>query len=151
MREPLAYFLTWTTYGTWLPGDARGWVDGKRHEMHFTAAPEREERARALLVEPPVTLTSAQRLVVEQVIRDHCRIRGWILHVVNVRTNHVHVVVSIDRSPKRAMNELKAWCTRHLKRGEPGRQHWWSEGGSKPPLWTEDDLETVVAYVRDWQ
>ena len=23
--EPLAYFLTWTTYGTWLPGDERGW------------------------------------------------------------------------------------------------------------------------------
>jgi hypothetical protein len=22
--EPLAYFLTWTTYGTWLPGDERG-------------------------------------------------------------------------------------------------------------------------------
>jgi hypothetical protein len=24
--EPLAYFLTWTTYGSWLPGDQRGWV-----------------------------------------------------------------------------------------------------------------------------
>jgi hypothetical protein len=26
MDEPLAYFLTWTTYGSWLPGDERGWV-----------------------------------------------------------------------------------------------------------------------------
>ncbi len=24
MPEPLAYFLTWPTYGTWLPGDERG-------------------------------------------------------------------------------------------------------------------------------
>ena len=23
--DPLAYFLTLTTYGTWLPGDDRGW------------------------------------------------------------------------------------------------------------------------------
>jgi hypothetical protein len=23
--SPLAYFLIWTTYGTWLPGDERGW------------------------------------------------------------------------------------------------------------------------------
>ena len=23
--EPIAYFITWTTYGTWLPGDERGW------------------------------------------------------------------------------------------------------------------------------
>jgi hypothetical protein len=27
MADPLAYFLTWTTYGTWLPGDERGWVE----------------------------------------------------------------------------------------------------------------------------
>jgi hypothetical protein len=27
MDEPLAYFLTWTTYGSWLPGDERGWVE----------------------------------------------------------------------------------------------------------------------------
>ena len=25
MDDPLAFFLTWTTYGTWLPGDERGW------------------------------------------------------------------------------------------------------------------------------
>ena len=24
---PIAFFLTWSTYGTWLPGDARGWVE----------------------------------------------------------------------------------------------------------------------------
>ena len=28
--DPLAYFLTWPTYGTWLPGDERGWVDYHR-------------------------------------------------------------------------------------------------------------------------
>jgi hypothetical protein len=27
MPEPLAYFFTWSTYGTWLPGDERGWVE----------------------------------------------------------------------------------------------------------------------------
>jgi hypothetical protein len=26
MTSPLAYHLIWTTYGTWLPGDARGWI-----------------------------------------------------------------------------------------------------------------------------
>src|SRR5437868_1076725 len=24
---PIAFLFTWTTYGTWLPGDARGWVE----------------------------------------------------------------------------------------------------------------------------
>ena len=27
LPEPLADFLTWPTYGTWLPGDRRGWVE----------------------------------------------------------------------------------------------------------------------------
>ena len=27
MPAPLAYLITWTTYGTWLPGDQRGWVE----------------------------------------------------------------------------------------------------------------------------
>ncbi len=25
LREVLAYYITWTTYGNWIPGDARGW------------------------------------------------------------------------------------------------------------------------------
>ncbi|MGI9518711.1 MAG: hypothetical protein ACR2NP_16760 [Pirellulaceae bacterium] len=31
--EPLAYLLTWTTYGTWLHGDDRGW--NRRDEPEF--------------------------------------------------------------------------------------------------------------------
>jgi hypothetical protein len=34
--EPLAPFLTWPTYGTWLPGHERGWVQ-------FTASTSRGE------------------------------------------------------------------------------------------------------------
>jgi hypothetical protein len=26
---PMAFFLTWTTYGSWLPGDDRGWCDAR--------------------------------------------------------------------------------------------------------------------------
>ena len=25
MDDYAGFFITWTTYGTWLPGDARGW------------------------------------------------------------------------------------------------------------------------------
>ena len=31
---PLAWFITWTTYGTWLPGDDRGWTErGKGSQL----------------------------------------------------------------------------------------------------------------------
>ena len=27
MDDPIAFFITVATYGTWLPGDQRGWVE----------------------------------------------------------------------------------------------------------------------------
>ena len=91
-EEPLAYFLTWTTYGLWLPADERGWVDKPGQFCAADAA--RENAARRLMTEPPVTLDVEQRRIVEATIADHCRIRGWRLHAVSARTQHVHVVVT---------------------------------------------------------
>jgi REP element-mobilizing transposase RayT len=126
-------------------------VDGATHQIQFAPDPQRQEQARAAMVETPVTLTAQQRLVVEQVVRDHCRIRGWELHVVNAKTQHIHAVISIDRDPAKALAELKAWGTRRLKETQPDRQHWWTQGGSKQPVWNGDELEAVITYARDWQ
>src|SRR5438132_13512735 len=91
----LAYHIVWTTYGTWLPGDWRGWV--KKGVSGIQAPdPALEQSSRERMVEGPVLLTPEQRALVEKTIIDHCRIRGWRLHAVNARTNHVHVVVSAD-------------------------------------------------------
>jgi hypothetical protein len=42
MDDPIGYFLTWVTYGTWLPGDARGWVE-YRHGWQFPDPPREIE------------------------------------------------------------------------------------------------------------
>jgi hypothetical protein len=96
----LAYHLTWTTYGTWLPGDARGWVRWGENGVK-PPEPMREVQAKARLAETPVLLTDEQRALVEQTIRDHCRFRAWTLHAVHARSNHIHVVVTADRDPPR--------------------------------------------------
>src|SRR5579884_2299354 len=134
MPDPLAYFLTWTTYGSWLPGDERGWV--KKGQGVQPPEPVRKETAGALLTESPCTLTPEQRRLVEKTMAEHCRIRGWQLHVVNCRTNHVHVVVTADRDPETVRDQFKAWCTRRLKeqqraRGVAVRTKWWTERGSE--------------------
>ena len=72
MPDPLAFFLTWTTYGTWLPGDERGWVwKGKGFQL---PEPDKERAARERMTEPPCTLDDQQRHVVEETITEHCRI-----------------------------------------------------------------------------
>ena len=155
--EPLAYFLTWTTYGTWLPGDERGWV--KWHGgVQQPSEPLRQYSA-AKMVETAVTLDSLQRQLVDTTIRRHCEIRGWSLHALNVRTNHVHAVVTaIDYAPDSVVEQFKAWCTRKLKElastgshQEFQRTHWWTEGASKRCLNNESDLASAVEYVTEAQ
>ena len=55
--QALAYFITWTTYGTWLPGDKRGWV---KAGMQGIQAPdsELEHEARKLMAENEARLTA---------------------------------------------------------------------------------------------
>src|SRR4051794_28075076 len=144
MADPLAYHITWTTYGTWLHGDERGWVESGRFEV-LPPDPRREEVARGRMAASPTRLDVARRCLVEQTIRDHCAIRRWALHTLNARSNHVHVVVSADVSPEAVMNQLKAWCSRRLTAHAAateagparGRRRWWTEHGSTK--WINDE------------
>jgi REP element-mobilizing transposase RayT len=154
MSDPLAYFLTWSTYGTWLPGDERGWVERGRGEQ--LPDPAREEWAESLMTETPCYLDREQRALVERTISEHCAIRRWHLFVVNCRTNHVHVVVHANCHPETVRDQLKAWCTRRLselqlERGEKARENWWTERGSERYINDEESLEDAVLYVRDAQ
>jgi hypothetical protein len=58
------YFLTWTTYGTWLPGDGRGSVD-RDHNVPGTPFVEPDPARRALnvarMANAPYLLTDANR------------------------------------------------------------------------------------------
>jgi hypothetical protein len=98
--------LTWATYGTWLPGDDRGWIERGRGWQ--PPDPIRKLEAEARMTASACCLDGAQRTVVEQQIAQTCALRGWHLHAVNCRSNHLHVVVSADRPPKLVRNQLKA-------------------------------------------
>lgn len=160
LPEPLAYFLTWPTYGTWLPGDERGWVEYRKGSQ--LPDPVRKREAEARMTEEACILDNEQRQLVEQTIADHCRIRGWNLHAVNCRTNHLHVVVTAPIAPKEVQVQFKAWCTRRLKELEGQRrgirsddssmcEQWWAERGSRRWMNDEDSLEAAILYVRDGQ
>ena len=82
--DPVTLFITWTTYGTWLPGDGRGWQKWKAGQQQ--PQPKLEEWCRARMKDKPIFLTERQRAAVEDVIRQHTAIRGWELHAISVRS-----------------------------------------------------------------
>jgi REP element-mobilizing transposase RayT len=156
MTEPLAYFITWSTYGSWLPGDARGWVHGPTGagQPIQPPDPQREAEARRRLKQSPVALTREQRGIVDTTIHSVCQYRGWALHAVNCRTNHIHVVLSAPAAmPEHVMNQLKAWCSRHLNQSNPSLPHptWWTRHGSTRYLNTEESVADAVDYVLNRQ
>ena len=151
MNDPIGYFLTWATYGTWLPGDSRGWVE---HRAGLQLSdPVRELESAARMSETACRLSDQQRSAVEKQIADTCSFRGWYLAAANCRTNHVHVVVSAPGThPKKVRTDLKAWATRCLKKQfNSKRASWWAERGSVRWLWDEASLNAAIRYVIEGQ
>ncbi len=151
MNDPLAYFLTWVTYGTWLPGDERGWVE--YHHGWQLPDPIKVLEAKAKMTEDACVLSLHLRDVVEKQIAETCGFRSWPLFAVNCRTNHLHCVVAAhDVHPTNIRIDLKAWTTRRLKKeSDCGRVNWWAERGSIRFLNDEESLESAIRYVMDGQ
>ena len=154
---PLAYLITFRCYGTWLHGDERGSID-RHHNQYQTpylpADKVLEELSRKTLKSEPISLKTIQRHSVESAIREVCEYRNWHLRAINVRTNHVHTVVSIGNdSPSKALNSFKSYSTRKMRETDcwTFEHSPWSNKGSKRYLWNERSIEIAVDYVVNGQ
>jgi REP element-mobilizing transposase RayT len=150
MTSTNTYHLTWHTYGTWLPGDERGWVDKRKPEIQAGSRALRRH-AKSLMVQEAVLLTRKQRRIVGHVIRKHCQIRGWTLHALNVLATHLHAVITAPIDPEKARSELKAWCSRRLNENRGAMQEWWAGGGDIEEIGNETYLENAIVYVLEKQ
>ena len=145
----LGCFLPWTTYGTWLPGDERGWVNRHRTHGERVDAPgfTLEKHARQLLQEAPLIMDLTMRKTVKGAIRQSCHRQGWDLRTIDVRSNHVHlVVVAPEETSAKVMAVLKLAGRKALKT-VVNRSCFWTRSGSTRVLYTEASLEAAIRYV----
>jgi REP element-mobilizing transposase RayT len=151
MNDPITYFITWTTYGTWLPGDARGWRKTRKGVQ--PPQPLLEAWCRDRLTENPVLLNETQRAKIEAVCREHAQIRGWVLHAVSARSNHVHLAVTADKKPEIVRDQFKANATRVLHQAPDAisNDKVWTRGGDCEIVDGEDELERAVEYILEAQ
>jgi REP element-mobilizing transposase RayT len=159
------WFLTWTTYGTWLPGDERGFVSPKfegdipERRNNEPGRPYDEGRrdlrriAENKLVGDPVRLTPAQAGVVRRQVEETASYRGWQLLAGAIMANHVHLVVGVpgDPDPSALLGDFKSYASRalNLRDRVSVKPRWWTEQGSKRKITDWDNLETVLRYVRE--
>ena len=80
------------------------------------------------------------------------QIRTWRISHVNVRTNHVHIVVEAPgETPEHVVAIFKTWATRTLKASgrHPGRTKYWTNQASTRHLFTQDHLFDAFEYVNN--
>jgi REP element-mobilizing transposase RayT len=149
---PLAYHITWGTYGTRLHGDDRGTVH--RAENQFgdpilgqDADWQRMESHRLRF--PARTLNLDQRLHIETTFTLICARGGWKPVEIAAAADHVHCIASADVDGDAIRKWLKRWMSQAMS--ERWRlesdQVWWAECGSVKWIWESAYLQRAIAYV----
>ncbi|NOT47517.1 MAG: hypothetical protein HOP17_07175 [Acidobacteria bacterium] len=151
---PIAYLLTFRTYGTWLHGDDRGSVRRNGNNRYQGPKVSASVPLSEAMVEGQrgsiFVLNSDQRRCVEAAITEVCEFRNYLLRAVNVRTNHAHVVASAGVKPEKIVNDFKVYATRRLRKEGmcDGEQKIWSRGASTRYLWKPRHVEAAIDYVK---
>jgi REP element-mobilizing transposase RayT len=150
--DPLAYFLTWTCYGTWLHRDERNSVDWQHHipgEPFLAPDATLREEEQERMTQPAYALDGPRRDVVLAALLQDAAFRGWPVHAAHVRPTHIHIVLTADASPERVLNDLKAYASRRLNEGgfDTKDRKRWTRHGSRRYLWTQESVDAAVDYV----
>ncbi|MEM6688673.1 MAG: hypothetical protein AAF664_04545 [Planctomycetota bacterium] len=149
---PRALFITWATYGTFLPGDSRGW----RHRMHGQLPESHQLRDWHLsrLTHEPAIMTNEMQKAADVAAQYLCKRRNWVSHAFAARSNHVHFVVSAaHHEPALVRDQVKAEILKQLRkqylfsRDRP----LWAANGDIEFLDSESEVFAAATYVRDAQ
>jgi REP element-mobilizing transposase RayT len=153
---PLAYFITFTTYGAWLHGRAPGSVDREHNVPGTPYLPpnaELEHKMSSAMRQEPYDLDEFRRKIVLRTVKEVAAHRDWKLWAAHVRSNHVHVVITASCNPEKVMVDLKAWCSRRLREAcnESADRDRWTQHGSTRYLNDENSFDGAMRYVIDDQ
>ena len=120
------WFLTSTTYGTWLSGDGRGFVgkvwgeDGTSVKHNLPGTPYEEDIPglrrfmREKLKCSPIFFTPEQADVLVNQFQETAAYRGWLLLAAAVMAWHFHIVVGVegDPNPSDILGDFKSYGSR---------------------------------------
>ena len=161
--RPFALLITWTCYGTWLPGYARGYVSNTLPESGGWSPRENmpgtpytaddahtNRRARTLQKWPTVWLTAEQSLCVAETLVRTAEKRHWRIVRAAVMANHVHVLLMDGPDDGPAVRRILKGNTQAALTDQAGHPHrWWTEDGSDRYKHDWPAIEAADVYVQD--
>ena len=162
-------FITWTCYGSWLPGDERGFVSNKllprdkqepgrsfiRKINTVGDEPHRDDpytlqHAKTLQKHEPARLTTPLAVCAAESLIDAVSDRDWIILRGALMATHVHIVVARCPDDGPAVRRiLKGNSQASLNRESEPKRKWWTKGGSNRYLHGQKSIENTIAYVQN--
>jgi REP element-mobilizing transposase RayT len=161
--DAFALHITWTCYGTWLPGDVRGYVSntrlpegGFRRKENTPGTPctaddeYTRQRAQERQKWPTVGLSAQEAQVAAQALVAAARARGWQIVRGAVMPNHLHLVVTDCPDDGPAVRRiLKGTSQAALSDHAKEKRRWWTQGGSDRYKHGEEAVSAAIRYVAD--
>jgi hypothetical protein len=149
-------FITFTCYGTHLPGDPSGSFDHIRDGERRFIPPRRalEKYHEQHLRQAPFLLeTPESRTVVLEAIVNVCGFRSWALSALHVRSNHFHGIIAADVAAAKIIHDWKAYATRALRSSGlvDANRLIWTHGGGAQRVAPSAALEQAMRYVVELQ
>lgn len=151
------YHVQSNTYGTWLPGDPRGWRE-KRHRRHVAgdyrnpppagSGDAIHRRARSLLKKPPVRLEVVQRETVGRALIEMLVRQSIEVLVLSMDSVHLHLLARFpDRRvrPRVGRGKKHAYFRLH-EEGFVGKL--WERGCHVVPIKDRKHQVNVFHYIR---
>ena len=145
-KKLIGYMITWTTYGSWLQGDKRGYVLNDQilalnDKLRLTNQTQQKY--------PTFKLNLQQRQTVEEAILEEAMRINQKVFAIAVRSNHVHIVASVSiESIEQAVHRCKYSATLALRKlGIQDKI--WSKDFDKRFCFTDKEIETKVKYVKN--
>jgi len=144
MPETLGYMVTWTTYGTWLQGDKRGFV---KKGIIYPENKSLSDSNRQRLSRTPIKLSKNHRQKVANAIFKKAEQLNQKIYALSVFANHVHIVAKYIPVPiGTIVNHYKNAAQVALRnQGLPGRI--WTKGFDKRYCFDQKSLQNRIDYV----
>ena len=145
MSGMIAFMATWTTYGTWLQGNKKGYVkNGKILEANSQLEQSNRESLKHEEIKIPKRLREA---VKNAIIREAEQI-GHKIHAIAICSNHVHIVVeAIGLKCGYSVGRFKRQATKELRKyGFENKV--WTKGFDKRYCYNQRELDNRIKYVQ---
>jgi REP element-mobilizing transposase RayT len=143
-KKLIGYMVTWTTYGTWLQGDERGYVkDGVILPGNEKLKAANQEQQESEIVK----LNAEQKQIVQNAILQEAQKFNQKIFAIAVCSNHVHVVAEVSsKSIEQIVHKYKRMASLYLHNaGLDGKV--WSTGFDKRFCFTKEEIEQKIKYV----